>query len=121
MTIKPRLGFDDSLDVFGIHGIAALAVSAVVAQCAPAQAESVVKLPAAVTDPAVKAKRAPAVLAGGCFWGLDGVFSNVPGVISVDSGYYGGIAATDNNETTDEERRSGGWGTVCSLSYDLGV
>src|SRR3546814_8669644 len=77
MTIKPRLGFDDSLDVFGIHGIAALAVSAVVAQCAPAQAESVVKLPAAVTDPAVKAKRATAVLAGGCFWGVEGVFSNV--------------------------------------------
>src|SRR3546814_14313640 len=94
MTIKPRLGFDDSLDVFGIHGIAALAVSAVVAQCAPAQAESVVKLPAAVTDPAVKAKRATAVLAGGCFWGVEGVFSNVKGVISVESGYHGGSAAT---------------------------
>src|SRR3546814_5827543 len=24
MTIKPRLGFDDSLDVFGIHGIGGL-------------------------------------------------------------------------------------------------
>src|SRR3546814_7948071 len=40
-----------------LRAVAALAVSAVVAQCAPAQAESVVKLPAAVTDPAVKAKR----------------------------------------------------------------
>src|SRR3546814_20923815 len=98
MTIKPRLGFDDSLDVFGIHGIAALAVSAVVAQCAPAQAESVVKLPAAVTDPAVKAKRATAVLAGGCFGGVEGVFSNVKGVISVASGYHGEIGRASCRE-----------------------
>src|SRR3546814_7549793 len=60
-----------------LRAIAALAVSAVVAQCAPAQAESVVKLPPAVTDPAVKAKGATAVLAGGCSWGVEGVFSNV--------------------------------------------
>ena len=66
--------------------LAALLVAPLLAQCAPAQAESVVKLPAAVYDPAVKATRATAVLAGGCFWGVEGVFSNVKGVISVESG-----------------------------------
>ena len=35
-----------------------------------------------------------AVLAGGCFWGVEGVFSHVKGVISVESGYHGGSAAT---------------------------
>ena len=81
-----------------LRAVAALVAGAVVAQCAPARAESVVKLPAALTDPAVKAKRATAVLAGGCFWGVEGVFSNVKGVISVESGYHGGSAATAKYE-----------------------
>ncbi len=65
--------------------LATLIASAVVA-CTPAQAENAVKLPAATLDPAVNAKRATAVLAGGCFWGVEGVFSNVKGVISVEVG-----------------------------------
>lgn len=75
----------------------------VVAQCtAPAQAESVIKLPAAAYDPAVNAKKATAVLAGGCFWGVEGVFSNVKGVISVESGYHGGSKATAKYELTHD-------------------
>jgi peptide-methionine (S)-S-oxide reductase len=35
-----------------------------------------------------------AVLAGGCFWGVDAVFRHVKGVTSVASGYSGGDAAT---------------------------
>ncbi len=31
-----------------------------------------------------------AVFAGGCFWGVEGVFEHVKGVISVESGYAGG-------------------------------
>ena len=34
-----------------------------------------------------------AVFAGGCFWGVEGVFEHVKGVISVESGYAGGQAA----------------------------
>ncbi|MBD3745372.1 MAG: peptide-methionine (S)-S-oxide reductase MsrA [Sphingopyxis terrae] len=79
---------------------AALIAAAVLAQCAPAQAESVVKLPAAAVDPAVKTKRAVAVLAGGCFWGVEGVFSNVKGVVSVESGYHGGSKATAEYDQT---------------------
>lgn len=82
--------------------LGALLAGAVLAQCAPAQAESVVKLPAATVDPAVKAMRATAVLAGGCFWGVEGVFSNVKGVISVESGYHGGSAATAKYELTHD-------------------
>ena len=85
-----------------LRAVAALAAGAIVAQCAPAQAESVVKLPAATIDPAVKAQRATAVLAGGCFWGVEGVFSNVKGVISVESGYHGGSAATARYERTHD-------------------
>jgi peptide-methionine (S)-S-oxide reductase len=35
-----------------------------------------------------------AVLAGGCFWGVDAVFRHVKGVTSVASGYSGGDATT---------------------------
>jgi peptide-methionine (S)-S-oxide reductase len=96
--------------------LAALAAGAVVAQCAPAQAESVVKLPAAAVDPAVAAKRATAVLAGGCFWGVEGVFSNVKGVISVESGYHGGSAATAKYERTHDGKS--GHAEAVRIVYD---
>jgi peptide-methionine (S)-S-oxide reductase len=37
---------------------------------------------------------ATAVLAGGCFWGVDAVFKHMKGVKNVVSGYSGGSAAT---------------------------
>ena len=39
-----------------------------------------------------------AVLAGGCFWGVQGVFQHVEGVIGAVSGYAGGEAETANYE-----------------------
>ena len=44
-------------------------------------------------SPTVPARPAPldtAVLAGGCFWGVEGVFEHVKGVVKVISGYAGG-------------------------------
>lgn len=95
--------------------LATLIASAVVA-CTPAQAENVVKLPAATLDPAVNAKRATAVLAGGCFWGVEGVFSNVKGVISVESGYHGGSAATARYELTHDGKS--GHAEAVRIVYD---
>ena len=43
-----------------------------------------------------------AVFAGGCFWGVEGVFSNVKGVISVEAGYHGGSRATAKYELTHD-------------------
>jgi peptide-methionine (S)-S-oxide reductase len=40
-----------------------------------------------------------AVLAGGCFWGVEAVFEHVKGVIKVNSGYSGGSASTAQYET----------------------
>ena len=39
-----------------------------------------------------------AVVAGGCFWGVDGVFKHVKGVKQVVSGYSGGNANTAEYE-----------------------
>jgi peptide-methionine (S)-S-oxide reductase len=41
-----------------------------------------------------------AVLAGGCFWGVQGVFQHVDGVISAVSGYAGGARDTAYYEMT---------------------
>ena len=40
-----------------------------------------------------------AVMAGGCFWGVDGVFKHVKGVTGVTSGYSGGSQKTAEYET----------------------
>ena len=57
-------------------------------------------IPAAKID-AAKAGAAvteTAVLAGGCFWGVEGVFAHVKGVTEVVSGYAGGAKATASYE-----------------------
>lgn len=52
-------------------------------------------VPAARTDPASTATGTEvAVLAGGCFWGVEGVFEHVTGVTDAVSGYAGGTAST---------------------------
>jgi len=43
-----------------------------------------------------------AVIAGGCFWGVQAVFEHVKGVISVSAGYSGGAADTAHYEIVSE-------------------
>jgi peptide-methionine (S)-S-oxide reductase len=50
--------------------------------------------PPALDEPSGTATTEVAVLAGGCFWGVQGVFQHVVGVISAVSGYAGGAKAT---------------------------
>jgi peptide-methionine (S)-S-oxide reductase len=45
-----------------------------------------------------------AVLAGGCFWGLQGMFEHVPGVTKVVAGYAGGTRETAHYEMVGTER-----------------
>jgi peptide-methionine (S)-S-oxide reductase len=43
-----------------------------------------------------------AVIAGGCFWGIQGVYQHVKGVINAVSGYTGGAAKTAHYEIVSE-------------------
>ena len=43
-----------------------------------------------------------AVVAGGCFWGIQNVYAHMKGVISATSGYAGGDAKTADYETVSE-------------------
>jgi peptide-methionine (S)-S-oxide reductase len=68
----------------------------------PAAASEAKALPAPVMDvtPAsASASPQVAVLAGGCFWGVQGVFQHVKGVVSAVSGYAGGDEQTAQYET----------------------
>jgi len=62
--------------------------------------EATKPLPAPALDRAAPAlKTETAVLAGGCFWGMQGVFQHVKGVSQVVSGYAGGKKDTAQYET----------------------
>ena len=53
---------------------------------------------------AAPARSETAVLAGGCFWGMEGVFEHVKGVRDVVSGYAGGSARDANYTAVSSER-----------------
>ncbi|OCO98422.1 MULTISPECIES: peptide-methionine (S)-S-oxide reductase MsrA [unclassified Ensifer] len=59
------------------------------------------RIPTALHDIASTEASQTAVLAGGCFWGVQAVFQHVAGVTRVTSGYAGGSAATATYELTE--------------------
>ena len=62
-------------------------------------------MPAPVQDEAAgQATSEVAVLAGGCFWGVQGVFQHVEGVIKAVSGYAGGEKKDADYETVSIEK-----------------
>lgn len=67
---------------------------------AKAGTPALVPAPAPAVDAARAATpgRQTAVVAGGCFWGIQAVFQHVKGVISATSGYAGGSAKTAEYE-----------------------
>ncbi|WP_345814131.1 peptide-methionine (S)-S-oxide reductase MsrA [Paraburkholderia sp. PREW-6R] len=73
------------------------------AQRVASSAEAAVKIPPPAQDERVGATHTEtAVFAGGCFWGVQGVFEHVRGVKQVASGYAGGAADTAQYETVSE-------------------
>jgi peptide-methionine (S)-S-oxide reductase len=73
--------------------ISALAITAFVV--APSHAaEDAVVIPPPASDVRATDGIQTAVLAGGCFWGVQGVFQHTAGVVSAVSGYAGGSKAT---------------------------
>lgn len=68
-------------------------------------------IPAPVADEPATGASETAVLAGGCFWGVQGVFQHVDGVTSAVSGYAGGEAKSAHYEMVG----SGGTGHAESV------
>src|SRR4051812_6868690 len=85
--------------------VALLVLAGFAIRSRPAAAEGALVLPApAVDSPSGQTTSAVIVLAGGCFWGVQGVFQHVKGVTSAVSGYAGGDKKTAEYETVSTGR-----------------
>jgi len=91
--------------VLGVVGMMALRAPLFGAESA------VVIAPPKVDNPKAAGAPQTAVLAGGCFWGVQGVYEHVRGVKNVLAGYAGGDRATAQYETVS----SGGTGHAESV------
>ncbi|HEV7321871.1 MAG TPA: peptide-methionine (S)-S-oxide reductase MsrA [Ensifer sp.] len=87
-----------SLGNVSLISVAALVAALATAPLASAQ-ETAVPIPPPSLDEKTTASTEIAVFAGGCFWGVQGVFQHVKGVKNAVSGYAGGTAATADYET----------------------
>jgi peptide-methionine (S)-S-oxide reductase len=86
---------------------------------APVAAEGTFAAPAAQHQARERAGLKTAIFAGGCFWGVEAVFSHTKGVTSAVSGYHGGSAATAHYDQVS----AGGTGhaEAVRVTYDPAV
>ena len=95
-----------------------LAAAALLWYAVPSFAESARRVPAPTVDltAAAAAKTESAVFAGGCFWGVQGVFQHVKGVSNAVSGYAGGAAKMARYEDVGTGRT--GHAEAVRITYD---
>jgi peptide-methionine (S)-S-oxide reductase len=90
MPPRPFSRLSLSAAAFGALALAAFAIS-------PTRAsEEAVIIPSPAIDVQAADGIQTAVLAGGCFWGVQGVYQHTAGVLNAVSGYSGGSKATAN-------------------------
>lgn len=88
-----------------------------VAFAAPATAQEGIVIPAPSSDTTAPQRASEvAVLAGGCFWGLQGVFQRVKGVANAVSGYAGGEARTAHYDMVSSGKT--GHAEAVQITYD---
>jgi peptide-methionine (S)-S-oxide reductase len=68
------------------------------------------------TPPIVEKKLERIILAGGCFWGMQGVYQHLKGVTQAISGYAGGSAETAHYETVSNGQT--GHAEAIEVTYD---
>src|ERR1700709_617518 len=85
--------------------IALLVLAGMAFKSYPVAAGGAMMLPVPAVDAAPgQATSAVVVLAGGCFWGVQGVFQHVKGVTNAVSGYAGGEKKTAQYEAVGSGR-----------------
>ena len=93
----------------------ALALAPLAATPALASSEPVT-IPAPTQDVTAADGLQTAVLAGGCFWGVQAVFQHTTGVVNAVSGYAGGEKATARYELTHDGKS--GHAEAVEIKYD---
>ncbi len=100
-----------------VFAIALLVLAGLAIKSYPAAAEGARALPMpAVDQPPGQATSAVVVLAGGCFWGVQGVFQHVKGVTNAVSGYAGGDRKSADYEAVSSGRT--GHAESVQVTYD---
>ena len=79
-------------------------------------AEEAVVIPAPSIDEKPSAASEKAIFAGGCFWGVQGVFQHVKGVTNAVSGYSGGDKETAHYEMVGSSQT--GHAETVEVTYD---
>ncbi|MEG0677302.1 MAG: peptide-methionine (S)-S-oxide reductase MsrA, partial [Comamonas sp.] len=94
-----------------------LAAAALLLQAAPSLAQTPRRIPAPTSDiTTTTAGSDNAVFAGGCFWGVQGVFQHVKGVSNAVSGYSGGEAKSARYDDVGSGRT--GHAEAVRITYD---
>jgi len=83
---------------------AAFAVLALMSAVAPAAMPASTEVATPAVSAAEPAPRDTVVFAGGCFWGVQGVFQHIKGVATATSGYAGGKVANPSYEQVSTGR-----------------
>ncbi|WFR94720.1 peptide-methionine (S)-S-oxide reductase MsrA [Rhizobium tumorigenes] len=102
MTMSLKYSMREALSHYGRRAgtaVAVLLVGGTVLHLTPSQAGEAREIPKATVDEAPGSGTETIALAGGCFWGVQGVFQHVDGVVSAVSGYAGGAKNTAEYET----------------------
>ena len=68
------------------------------------------------TDVSIQPKKEIAILAGGCFWGMEQILRKIPGVLDTEVGYAGGT--TKNPSDYDLKTGKTGHAEVVKIIYD---
>lgn len=109
----PRTTF--SRTALALTAIGALALSWIAAAPTRAAEEAFI-IPPPASDIAPGNGLKTFVLAGGCFWGVQGVYQHTVGVTKAVSGYAGGLARTANYEAVG--RGTTGHAEAVEITYD---
>jgi peptide-methionine (S)-S-oxide reductase len=115
-TGRQRVVLTSWLAVIGLAAAAFLVVRGTVMPAASGTAASAIPAPTLDEPASGRPKPETAVLAGGCFWGVQGVYQHVKGVQSAQSGYAGGDAATANYDAVTTETT--GHAETVRITYD---
>jgi peptide-methionine (S)-S-oxide reductase len=115
MTSRVRLTLATGLGLVGVAGAVFIGLPQVM-QATSGASDSMVPVPALDEPTPASAASETAVLAGGCFWGVQGVFQHVKGVTEAESGYAGGGKDTADSDTVSTG--STGHAESVRITYD---
>lgn len=103
-----------------LHLVAGALAAMLASACLqPAQAEAGVTAPPSAVEAKETKGLKTAVFAGGCFWGMEAVFSHIKGVSSVVSGFEGGSRADAHYEIVSTGTT--GHAEAVRITYDPSV